>query len=65
MSLSRLQLQLLEKVEELTLYVISQQRMLERQQALIERQQREIVRLGGFLDENFPTEGQSDPTENR
>jgi len=36
-SLSRLQLQLLEKVEELTLYVISQQRMLERQQAEIAR----------------------------
>jgi len=41
-SLSRLQLQLLEKVEELTLYVISQQRMLE-------RQQEEIVRLKAAL----------------
>ena len=64
-SLSRLQLQLLEKVEELTLYVISQQRMLERQQALIERQQREIVRLGGYIEEDLPIGGQSVPTENR
>lgn len=64
-SLSRLQLQLLEKVEELTLYVISQQRMLERQQALIERQQREIVRLGGYIEEDLPIGGQSMPTENR
>ena len=52
MNLSQMQVQILKKVEELTLYVIkqqeaieSQQKTIDRQQSIIESQQREIDRL--------------------
>lgn len=51
-NMSELQVRLLEKVEELTLYTLQQERRLEQQQALIENLQRRLAKLGELEAKN-------------